>query len=93
MVTRLDKIRSLGERTLPIISCPVYAQNIPHGGEKMHKLLVLLRYIEMFQEMGYLREYIESLTLDPDVKVETIDDLIECFETAAYYIAQSAEEG
>jgi hypothetical protein len=55
----------------------------------MHKLLVLLRYIEMFQEMDYLREYIESLTLDPDdVKVETIDDLIECFETAAYYIAQ-----
>jgi hypothetical protein len=43
----------------------------------------------MFQEMDYLREYIESLTLDPDdVKVETIDDLIECFETAAYYIAQ-----
>lgn len=59
----------------------------------MHKLLVLLRYIEMFQEMDYLREYIESLTLNPDVKVETIDDLIECFETEAYYIAQSAEEG
>lgn len=54
----------------------------------MDKLLVLLRYIERFQEMGYLREYIESLALDPDVKVETIDDLIECFETAAYYIAQ-----
>lgn len=27
----------------------------------MHKLLVLLRYIEMFQEMGYLREYILEL--------------------------------
>ena len=59
----------------------------------MHKLLVLLRYIEMFQEMGYLREYIENLTLDPNAKVETIDDLIKCFETEAYYIAQSAEEG
>jgi hypothetical protein len=79
--------------TLPIISCPMMARNIPRGGEKVHKLLVLLRHVEMFQEMGYLREYIESLTLDPDVKVETIDDLIECFETEAYYIAQSAEEG
>lgn len=53
----------------------------------------LLRHIELFQEMGYLADYIESLIHDDHIELETISDLLECFETELFYIAQDSDKG
>lgn len=48
---------------------------------------------QLFHEMGYLTDYIHSLTYDPTLEeITTIKELVECFETELYYIQQDLVE-